>query len=477
MSLNKNLSDNMQINILSLMIFSNDYSSTVHGLIDPNYLDNRILREVCRETQSYINRYKKPPSEHIADLLEDKLSTEKASIRKMYEDILFDLFEQKDSINGEYVVSQLRSFIRGAHLKRELASAVEHLQAGDVDNAERSVQQALRLPDATLDLGMFFGEDLERTLSFLEDMVPCIPTGIPEFDIAGIGPVAKELLIVMAPPNTGKTWCLLNYTKFALLNRKKVLHLTLEMHEGRTSQRYMQMLFSVSKRNSQVPVVELERDDDGNMIGLTPSIIERPTIENNPDIEAHLRNNLRNQKRMQLVIKQFPTGQLTIPMLEAYLDQLERIKNFVPDMIVLDYGDLMKLDVANMRASMGQLYKDLRGIAVERNTAMVTATQTNRDGADVGVITEKHVAEDFSKIAIADNIISLNQTEAERALGLMRAFVVKARNDEKGWQVLMTQAYQAGQFVLDSVRMTDSYIGHIETLSAANDAANDVADT
>lgn len=466
----------MQTNLLTLLIFSPEHSSTINGLLDPNYLDNRVMREICRESQSYINKYKKPPGEHIADLLEDKLTTEKASIRKMYEDILYDLFEQRDNVNGEFVINSLRGFIRGAHMKRELAKAVEQLQSGDVDRAELAIQQALRLPDASLDLGMFFGDDVERTLAFLDEMTDCFPTGIAEFDKAGIGPVPKELLIVMAPPNTGKTWALLNYTKYALLSRKKVLHLTLEMHEGRTAQRYMQMLFSISKRNAEVPVVELERDEDGNMIGLTPNTITRPTLEDNPDIKQQLRKHLRNSNRMQLVIKQFPTGQLTIPQLEAYLDQLERVANFVPDMIVVDYGDLMKLDISNMRASLGQLYKDLRGIAVERNCAMVTATQTNRDGADVGVITEKHVAEDFSKIAIADNIISLNQTEAERALGLMRAFVVKARNDEKGWQVLMTQAYQAGQFVLDSLRMTDSYLDHVETLSAARDAVSSVGD-
>lgn len=476
MSKNQSLSDNMQTNILSLLIFSDEFSSTINGLLDPNYLDNRVMREICREAQAFINKYKRTPGEHIADLLEDKLNAEKPSIRKMYEDILLDLYDHRSTVNGEFVLNSLRGFIRGAHMKRELATAVEHLQGGDVDRAELSLQQALRLPDASLDLGMFFGDDVERTLAFLEEMTDCFPTGIAEFDKAGIGPVPKELLIVMAPPNTGKTWALLNYTKYALLGRKKVLHLTLEMHEGRTSQRYMQMLFSISKRNADVNTVEFERDDDGNMIGLTPSTIHRPTLEDNPDIRAQLRNHLRHSNRLQLVIKQFPTGQLTIPMLEAYLDQLERVKNFVPDMIVIDYGDLMKLDASNLRASLGQLFKDLRGIAVERNCAMVTATQTNRDGADVGVITEKHVAEDFSKIAIADNIISLNQTEAERTLGLMRAFVVKARNDEKGWQVLMSQAYQAGQFVLDSIRMNEGYLEHVETLTAAQAAVAGVSD-
>lgn len=476
MSKNQSLSDNMQTNILTLLVFSDEFSSVIHGLMDPNYLDNRVMREICREAQSYINLYKRPPGEHIADLLEDKLNTEKASIRKMYEDVLYGLYEHRENVNGEFVLNSLRGFIRGAHMKRELAEAVENLQAGDVDRAELSIQKALRMPDASLDLGLFFGEDVERTLAFLEEMTDCFPTGIAEFDKAGIGPVPKELLIVMAPPNTGKTWALLNYSKYALLGRKKVLHLTLEMHEGRTTQRYMQMLFSISKRNSEVPVVEFERDEDGQMIGITPSMIERPTLENNPDVTTQLRKHLRNSKRLQLVVKQFPTGQLTIPMLEAYLDQLERVKNFVPDMIVLDYADLMKLDVSNMRASLGQLYKDLRGIAVERNCAMVTATQTNREGSDVGVITERHVAEDFSKIAIADNIISLNQTEAERSLGLMRGFVVKARNDEKGWQVLISQAYQAGQFVLDSIRMTDSYLDHVEALSAAQAAAAGVSD-
>jgi len=146
---------------------------------------------------------------------------------------------------------------------------------------------------------------------------------------------------------------------------------------------------------------------------------------------------------------------LTIDGLEAYLSMLEE-EGFIPDVLVVDFADLMKINAENIRADTGQIYKDLRRVAVERNWAVVTASQSNRTGEDARILTMKHFAEDYSKAGTADNIVTYNQTKDEKELGLARLFGLKARDERSGQIILITQSYSSGQFALDAIRLGSS---------------------
>ncbi|MFH1738370.1 MAG: hypothetical protein ABIH23_05135, partial [bacterium] len=113
--------------------------------------------------------------------------------------------------------------------------------------------------------------------------------------------------------------------------------------------------------------------------------------------------------------------------------------------------------VRDYRIALGSLYKDLRGLAVERNIAIATASQTNREFAGKKLITGRGVAEDYSKIATCDTIITYNQTEAEMRLGTARLYVDKGRNEEAKFSVMIAQSYKTGQFCLRSRRMAPRY--------------------
>ena len=169
-----------------------------------------------------------------------------------------------------------------------------------------------------------------------------------------------------------------------------------------------------------------------------------------------------------LIIKAFPTSSLTMQGFELYLDALERVHKFVPDVVCFDYPDLQKIDVDSLRTELGAIFKEHRGLAVRRNYALVTVTQGNRESAKARVTTDTHVAEDYSKIATADTVITYSQTNEEKRLGLARLFVANARTEEDKFTVLITQQYQMGQFAIDSVRMGGDYWDRIE--SSASDA-------
>lgn len=249
------------------------------------------------------------------------------------------------------------------------------------------------------------------------------------------------------------TWALCNLGKFALLQRKKVCHVSLEMSAKKMVQRYYQSIFNMSKRKEKSLYVEFERNTLGRIIDIKMDELFPQYSMDDPRIHRKLTKRINNwgHRLGHLVTKEFPTGSLTLNMLKAYLDNLEAASNFIPDLLIVDYPDLMDINVNNYRLDLGKVYKDLRGIAVERNIAIAIASQANRGGAEAQTVTDTDIAEDYSKIATVDNVVTYSQTQQEKELGCARLFLANGRNDADRFSVLISQNYNTGQFVLDSV--------------------------
>jgi replicative DNA helicase len=283
-------------------------------------------------------------------------------------------------------------------------------------------------------------------------------------------PARGELFVNIGLNKSGKSFWLLNLAKYGLLQRLKVLYVTLELAEDKISQRLYQNLFVIPKRVSDTFVTKIDTDSLGRITGFTKKEFKSKTNLSDNNIEQFLKDKIDDwgPKFKNLIIKQFPDGSLTMSMLKAYLDGLENSHNFIPDLLIIDYADKMKLNVNNYRFEVSQTYVQLRGLGVERNMAVVTASQSNRAGKNAEVIDESNVAESWDKIAIADNVITYTQTKEEKKLKLARLFVSNARNDKDGLTVLISQNYDVGQFYVTSAMMTheESYFGIMK--SAAN---------
>lgn len=137
-----------------------------------------------------------------------------------------------------------------------------------------------------------------------------------------------------------------------------------------------------------------------------------------------------------LKIKEFPTKRLTIPALRAYLNQLDNYENFRPDVLVLDYLELMTGDDTMSEYQIQErIAQELRGIAVEHNLLLWTATQTNREGRKVETITDTELADSYGKIRVADLSFSINQKEEEFDKGEARLYLMKSRNGRARYTV------------------------------------------
>ena len=92
---------------------------------------------------------------------------------------------------------------------------------------------------------------------------------------------------------------------------------------------------------------------------------------------------------------------------------------------------------------------------------MAAVTQATRQASRVGRTSAEDVAEDWSKIATADTVLTYAASAAEKAMGLARITVAAHRNDEDKFSVVVSQNYASGQFSLDSVFMNKTYLDRI----------------
>jgi len=450
----------LQENVLTLLCFDSDTAPIIRNFVSTDLFTTEMFRTVADVAVDFLDEFGEPPGEHLPDLFEPLLAQDDRTA-KLYKQLLRNLHTAHSGINKEYVLSSLNDFVRRQTLQVTITEAAKALRSGDAEEAESIIEKNRGLRAEAFEPGTVVYRDVSAVLDELSKPREFISTGIPELDHVSFGPTRKALLTVLAPTSRGKTWALVHLGKQALMRKQRVLHITLEMSEGRTVARYFQNMFSITRRQTEL-LSRKFKTHDGEFDGFTDRVVERPTLTD-PKTRSYIARRVKQFPQLRnLIVKEFPTGALTMPLLNAYLDNLERIEKFIPDLILIDYADLFRLGAENLRLEVGQVFKDLRGIGVSRNIAIVTATQANRLGEDAPLVTVKHLAEDYSKAATSDMVLSYNQTDLEKAHNLARLFVAKNRDEEDGVTALVTQQYGMGQFVLSSMRMNATFWDALE---------------
>ncbi len=436
----------LEENILCALAWSDELAPEVNLQITAKEFSTRPFQKVARAAMDYYDQYGKPPKAHLTDILEaDLLRGDDGSLIAT---VIESLERLAPLLQPAYVRDQLGHFRAVRFRITQAETALDALHKGDLNTANVIMAEQLPLPATSTEI-LF--SDPEQSLKFLDqDENDYFSAGIGALDDRGVRPARKTLTIFMAPPKRGKSWFLVNVGKANVIRGKSVLHITLENSDALTSQRYVQAFCALtSGAAQQVSYPKFERDETGRFTHMDVETTNASGISDYTRDQI-AKKILRLARRGPLIIKEFPTGSLTIPHISAYLDMLEKTKGFVPDILLLDYIDLMETDARNLRIDTGRVARALRGLAVQRNMAVITATQVNRVGADARTVTPTMVAEDYSKIGTADTIITYSQTQAEADNGLARLYVGAARGVRDRFTVMITQSYETGQFCLDS---------------------------
>jgi replicative DNA helicase len=399
---------------------------------------------------SHIDSFNAVPGDHVFDLLEDlKLKPEQANALLT---LVEHCAEAYDGVNVEYVFSSLEKFFRKSILSEAIQQCAGLLDNGNIDQIENVLQVALKKRLQSFNAGQRLPELIKNLATIEESNQNYVKLGIKALDDRGIIPKRKELFLFAAPPKGGKSWGMIHTTVKAMLAGKKVVYISLEMSEEVLGQRLAQAIFNCTKHPSVAKDI-LQVSNANTVNWARGGIVAKGCIEDDAIQATMLKRANNNAYYNNVMVKAFPTGQLSIGELKAYLDNLETTEHFAPDVIVIDYADLLRFGQKNgddFRIALGQVYADLRGIAVERNAMVVSASQINRMGAMAKKIDMTHVSESFAKAAIVDNMVIIQGTPEQRNAGIAVLHVGAARNDESGFDIYITQNIAAGQWVLNS---------------------------
>lgn len=456
-------------NLITLLCHSDEHGKIIANMIDANLFEGDY-RVIAERAIAYHRQYGEAPKQHTADLVAEILDDPHHRKANVYRRILLAMDELIASVNTKYVMDQLRMFTRTQRFKDAVLKSAEQLESQQelaIGEVEEIWNEILHTRNIDFDAGLRL-DDFERVVVSMEKQFSEFTLGIPDLDRRMIVPYRGSVMLFLAPTGTGKSWFLVNVGKEAILQRKKVLHLVLEMSEEETGQRYYQCLFSVPKHASPHTIISktFDLDSQGRLtdfgeVETTPEFhFESPYIRD--DLAAFI--DAFGRRIKNIVIKAFPMRGLSISMLRAYIDNLESAERFIPDIILLDSINLMETDPKLHRLHMGRNMEGFIGLCEERNCAGVTVSQVSKAGAFVARMTLAHVAEDWSLTNSASQVLLYTSTESEQVAGLGRIYVGKARSEKGRFGVMLTQSYATGQFCLESMLMQTKYLEVLERM-------------
>lgn len=473
----------IQESLLALLIYDDQHGGIVAKLVAPEMFDGDYA-DIARRVGGYWASYNKAPKRQVDDIFAD-IFTARTGQDVTYGDLFINLLEIHDAgINAQFVLDSIHKFTRFQNLKRLLVDSAEKAQNLGEDSLE-DIDRAIagytktQVDTASTALTLF---DYDKVLTELQARSVEFDTGIKELDRGYIVPARGRLLLMLAPPGVGKTWSLIQLARRALLRRKKVLFVSCEMAAYEVAARFYQALLGVSTRDAE-SVVTRFTFDDGKFAGFEQEKLKSDFTlmdENHAHIELAVRISRLEGLFGNLRIREYAPGQLTPDMLEAAIDMDASTTGFIPDMVIVDYLGIMKVDPNNLRITLGHNGVMLKGIARKRSVAVVTAQQVSREGVKEQKagkeIDIEHTAEDWSLMGTADTAVTMSQTKAERSIGLMRLFVGKGRQEMSKFAVLISQNYNQGQFAIDSYRIPAAYSRVLEEFLKDRERAEEADD-
>lgn len=375
-------------------------TARLSSIIDPDSFDNEDVAAVVNTVaQHYRDTHDLLSKQSIIENLKETNPDVNSLLEKLWE---------HDIRDEAHVVDTTVDFAKQRALEAAILESADIIsEDGPTDGIVKLIQDALLVGDDIHNIGSFVQADLdERAMRYIRpETVYRIPTGLRHIDVAMNGGVLPATLnCFLGPPGSGKSFCLANVGFNAAKGHAgcNVIHYTLEMTTPEVLERY-DSLAAGSK-------VNILRTDNPNRF------VDKLKV--------------RQSRLMSgdVLIKGYPTRSASVEDIRAHALML-RSYGFNPDMIVVDYADIIKavrrLD-ESWHAQAG-IYEDLRGLAGELSIPIWTASQGNRSSMDKEVLTIADIAESFEKAAVVDSLIGICRTLEEKDKGLGRFVLSKYR--------------------------------------------------
>ena len=479
------------------MIVSTQFNQETVHLLNLDYFTNSFIRKVARWCVDFFNNYEVAPFNHIQDIFTEKrveLADEDADlIQKILVDIS-NKYELDTGLNVGYSVDQALRFFKKRELEITSNNVKLLLEKGNVEGAEDQINQFTKIAKVTSGWIDPFSSDYSNEVFQNEEAMFRFPGQLGKF----LGGMQRGWLIAFAAGfKKGKTFILQELAIAAVQQRLKVAFFSLEMYRAASNERLYKRLLGAGsdERGPAVyPCFDCAHNQDGscnkpertNSIPLTTTGTKPPFSYNNKYTPCtYCRTN--DPKEYQLAwwkevivrpafnktnvdrqidsmsklyknsyrFKNYPRFSANTSDIIRDLDILERTDNFIPDVIIVDYADILKAEDSGPSTGVSQLddtWKSLSKLAGERHALVVTASQITRAGMDKKQVKVADTALWVGKTAHLDMFGTLQQTPGEKKDGVMRVGLVAHRyaDFDENSNCIILQKLDYGQVCLDS---------------------------
>ena len=379
-----------QSKLMACLFKDKPFLQQIMDILDPEYFESEANKWMMKIITEYYIEFKAQPTLEVMkvkleDVGSDVLKTEVIQNLK-------DAVRNFEADDLEFIKDEALKFCKNQKIKQAITSSVEMLQFGDYDGIKSIIDEAMKA-GGDKDIGHDYNTDIATR--YEESLRNTVKTGwevIDDMADGGLG--AGELGVFVAPAGIGKSWGLVNVAANAVKAGKTVVHYTLELNQAYVGLRFDSVFTGIAAQN-----LKFHKDD----------------------VEKQVK-----KIKGQLIVKYFPTKGATVNTLRAHIDKCT-VQGHKPDMIIVDYADLLRGNGKEVRHELGNIYEDLRGMAGEYEIPVWTASQANRSALEEDVIGAEKIAESYSKIMTADFVISLSRKIEDKIAGTGRWHVIKNR--------------------------------------------------
>lgn len=379
-------------------LFKNvDIREKILPYIRLDVFDSEENRNILKELLDYQEKYSKFPSAS-----EIKLMTSEEEFKHFSDIMNNNLMGQFES--QEFLYDEIETFFKKKLIFNEILDAHASLNSETIPLLSEKFREIESFTfDNKVGLDLFSSPDTMFELMHSDDSV--VATGLNNIDglIRG-GLHTKSLTLFVGQSNIGKSLVKCAISSNLIRQNKNVLYVTLELSEGKVGERILANLFDVQ-------IDELYR-------------MNKKTL-------GQYYSNMTKQIKGKFIIKEYPARTFNANRLRSLIKELNTKKNFVPDVIFIDYIGIMttnkNMKGANTNTELKVISEEVRGVSMEFGMPIVSSSQANRGAYGSSDVDMEDIADSIGQVMTADIIFTVSQTEEMEQAGRYKFKLVKNR--------------------------------------------------
>lgn len=378
--------------ILSNLIHNENYCRKVIPFLKREYFSDRKESVIISEITDFFNKYNKP-------LTKDILAIEVSNAKGVTDKEIGDIGEYiqtlaNEPINQDWLLESTEKFCKDRAVYLAIMGSIKIFEGKDLQHNQDAIPSLLSDALAVSfdnHVGHDYLDDFASRYEFYHRVEEKIPFDLDMFNKITKGGLSRKTLnIALAGTGVGKSLFMCHVAAGALQAGNNALYITMEMSEERIAERI-----------------------DANLLNLTMD--ELKVVDK--DIYESRIEKLKKKTQGKLIVKEYPTASAHAGHFRALLEELKLKREFVPDIIFIDYLNICSSQRMKAGANVNSytfvkaIAEELRGLAVEYNVPIVSATQTTRSGfanSDPGL---EDTSESFGLPATADFMFALVSSE------------------------------------------------------------------